>query len=337
MDIPWERSTLSRLHPVMALADLSLDEALGQQLSVTMNPAHADKLFNGSGHTFAEMLAHVDAGEPMPSFALPARLKASVRVERLDAESQNVAGILRGTDARRRNEYIVVSAHLDHLGAGEPINGDRIYNGAMDNASGVAAILEVANAIRESSVKPARSILFLAVTGEENGLIGSRYFAARPTVPRTSIVANVNTDMFLPLFPMKTLMVLGLGESDLADDIKAAAAQAGVGVQSDPEPQRNRFVRSDQYSFIKLGIPSLAMKVGYEPNSPEAAIAAKWTAERYHAPSDDLNQPIDMSAAGTYVAVVRDLAVRIANRETRPKWNNDSFFKRFALAASIRY
>jgi Zn-dependent M28 family amino/carboxypeptidase len=229
-----------------------------------------------------------------------------------------------------------VSAHLDHLGTGEPINGDRIYNGAMDNASGVAAILEVANAIRESSVKPARSILFVAVTGEENGLIGSRYFAARPTVPRTSIVANVNTDMFLPLFPLKTLMVLGLDESDLADDIKAAAAQAGVGVQSDPEPQRNRFVRSDQYSFIKLGIPALAMKVGYEPNSPEAAIAAKWTAERYHAPSDDLNQPIDMSAAGTYVAVVRDLAVRIANRETRPKWNNDSFFKRFALAASIR-
>jgi Zn-dependent M28 family amino/carboxypeptidase len=337
MDIPWARSTLARLHPVMALADLSLDEALGQQLSVTMNPAHADKLFDGSGHTFAEMLAHVDAGEPMPSFALPARLKATVRVERLDAESQNVAGILRGTDPRRRNEYIVVSAHLDHLGTGEPINGDRIYNGAMDNASGVAAILEVANAIRESSVKPARSILFVAVTGEENGLIGSRYFAARPTVPRTSIVANVNTDMFLPLFPMKTLMVLGLDESDLADDIKAAAAQAGVGVQPDPEPQRNRFVRSDQYSFIKLGIPALAMKVGYEPNSPEAAIAAKWTAERYHAPSDDLNQPIDMSAAGTYVAVVRDLAVRIANRETRPKWNNDSFFKRFALAASIRY
>jgi Zn-dependent M28 family amino/carboxypeptidase len=337
MDIPWARSTLSRTHPVMALADLSLDEALGQQLSVTMNPAHADKLFAGSGHTFAEMLAHVDAGEPVPSFALPARLKATVRVERLDAESQNVAGILRGTDPRRRNEYIVVSAHLDHLGTGEPINGDRIYNGAMDNASGVAAILEVANAIRESSVKPARSILFLAVTGEENGLLGSRYFAARPTVPRTSIVANINTDMFLPLFPMKTLMVLGLDESDLADDIKAAAAQVGVGVQADPEPQRNRFVRSDQYSFIKLGIPALAMKVGYEPNSPEAAIAAKWTAERYHAPSDDLAQPIDMSAAGTYVAVVRDLAVRIANRESRPRWNSDSFFKRFALAASMRY
>jgi hypothetical protein len=332
MDIPWERSTLARVQPVMALADLSLDEALGQQLSVTMNPARAEKLFAGSGHTFAEVLAHVDAGEPIPSFALPARLKAMVRVERLAAESQNVAGILRGSDPQKRNEYVVISAHLDHLGTGEPINGDRIYNGAMDNASGIAAILEVANALREAGAKPARSILFLAVTGEENGLLGSRYFAAHPTVPQASIVANINTDMFLPLFPMKTLMVLGLDESDLGGDVKAAATKAGVAVQADPEPQRNRFVRSDQYSFIKLGIPALAMKVGYEPNSPEAAIAAKWTNERYHAPSDDLNQPIDMSAAGMYVEVVRDLALRIANRTDRPKWNTNSFFKRFALA-----
>src|SRR5262245_41398477 len=140
--------------------------------------------------------------------------------------------------------------------------------------------------------------------------------------------------MFLPLFPMKTLIVLGLDESDLGEDIKAAAAAAGVGVQADPEPQRNRFVRSDQYSFIKAGIPALSMKVGYEPNSPEAAIAAKWTAERYHAPSDDLNQPIDMSAAGAYVEVVRNLVVRIANRSDRPRWNASSFFKRFARGDS---
>jgi Zn-dependent M28 family amino/carboxypeptidase len=228
-----------------------------------------------------------------------------------------------------------VSAHLDHLARAEPINGDRIYNGAMDNASGVAAILEVANAIRESSVKPARSILFVAVTGEENGLIGSRYFAARANraahehrgqrqhrhVPAAVSAEDADGPRPRRIRP--------------GDDIKAAAAQAGVGVQPDPEPQRNRFVRSDQYSFIKLGIPALAMKVGYEPNSPEAAIAAKWTAERYHAPSDDLNQPIDMSAAGAYVAVVRDLAVRIANRETRPKWNNDELLQ--ALRAGYQH
>jgi Zn-dependent M28 family amino/carboxypeptidase len=170
-----------------------------------------------------------------------------------------VAGILRGSDATRRNEYVAVSAHLDHLGVGEPINGDRIYNGAMDNASGIAAILEVAHTLHESGVKPARSILFVAVTSEENGLLGSRYFAAHPTVPAGSIVANINTDMFLPLFPLKTLMVLGLDESDLGRDIRATAKELGLGVQADPEPQRNRFVRSDQYSFIRAGIPALAM------------------------------------------------------------------------------
>jgi Zn-dependent M28 family amino/carboxypeptidase len=334
MDVPWARSTLARLQPSMSLADASLDESSGQHISIAVNPAHADKLFAGSGHTFAELLALVDAGKPVPSFALPARLKATTKVERAEVESQNVAGVLRGSDPKRRAEYVVVSAHLDHLGIGGAVNGDTIYNGAMDNASGIAAILEVAQSLHDAGAKPARSILFVAVTGEEKGLLGSHYFASHPTVPQSSIVANVNTDMFLPLFPMKTLMVLGLDESDLGQDIRETAKAVGVGVQADPEPQRNRFVRSDQYSFIKQGIPALAMKVGYEPNSPEAAIAAKWTAERYHAPSDDLQQPIDRSAAGKYVEVVRDLAVRIANRTDRPKWNDASFFKRFAKTAT---
>jgi Zn-dependent M28 family amino/carboxypeptidase len=295
-----------------------------------MNPAHADKLLAGTGHTFAELLALVDAGKPLPSFAIPARLKATTKVERAEVESQNVAGVLRGADPKRRDEYVVVSAHLDHVGIGGAVNGDTIYNGAMDNASGVAAILDVAESLHDKKAAPARSILFLAVTGEEKGLLGSSYFAAHPTVPRASIVADVNTDMFLPLFPLKTLMVLGLDESDLGRDVRATATALGLGVQPDPEPQRNRFVRSDQYSFIKHGIPALAMKVGYEPNSPEAATAAKWTSERYHAPSDDLDQPIDRSAAAKYVEVVKDLAVRIANRADRPRWNDNSFFKRFA-------
>ena len=334
MDIPWERSTLARLQPAMSLADPSLDEAPGQKLSLTMNPARADALFTGSGHTFAEMLALVDGGKPVPSFALPARLKATTKVERSNVESQNVAGILRGADPKLRDQHVVLSAHLDHLGIGGAINGDSLYNGAMDNASGIAALLEVAASLHEAGTKPARSILFVAVTAEEKGLLGSSYFAARPTVPQANIVANINTDMFLPLFPMKLLMVLGLDESDLGADVRATAAAVGVTVQPDPEPQRNRFVRSDQYSFIKHGIPALAMKVGYEEKSPEAAIAAKWTAERYHAPSDDLSQPIDRSAAAKYVEVVRDLAVRVANRSDRPKWNSSSFFKRFAKGAT---
>jgi Zn-dependent M28 family amino/carboxypeptidase len=334
MDIPWSRATLARLQPAMSLADAALDETSGQQLSITMNPAHAEKLFAGSGHAFAELLALVDGDKPVASFALPARLRATAVVERSDVESQNVAGILRGSDPARRDEFVAVSAHLDHLGIGGAVNGDALYNGAMDNASGIAAILEVAASLHESHARPARSILFVAVTGEENGLLGSSYFAAHPTVPRARIVANVNTDMFLPLFPLKMLMVLGLDESDLGNDIRATAKAVGVTVQADPEPQRNRFVRSDQYSFVKVGIPALAMKVGYDVNTPEAAIAAKWTAERYHAPSDDLHQPIDRSAAGKYVEVVRDLAVRIANRVDRPKWNDASFFKRFANGAT---
>ena len=330
MDVPWARATLARLQAAMSLADGSLEEASGQQVSITVNPAHADKLFAGSGHRFQEILDLVDGGQAVPSFALPARLKATTTVEQSEVTSQNVAGILRGSDPRRRDEYVVVSAHLDHLGIGGAVNGDTIYNGAMDNASGIAAILEVAAALHDSGAKPARSILFVAVTGEEKGLLGSHYFASRPTVPRANIVANVNTDMFLPLFPLKMLMVLGLDESDLGQDIRATAKELGLTVQSDPEPQRNRFVRSDQYSFIKRGIPALAMKVGYEESSPQAAIAAKWTAERYHAPSDDLQQPIDLSAAEKYVEVVRNVAVRIANRAERPKWNDTSFFKRFA-------
>jgi Zn-dependent M28 family amino/carboxypeptidase len=334
MDIPWSRATLARLQPSMSLADPALQDAPGQQFAASMNPAHADTLLAGSGHTFAELLELVDTGKPLPRFALPARVQATVGVERSEVVSQNVAGILRGSDPRRRSEYVVLSAHLDHLGVGEPINGDRIYNGAMDNASGVAAILEIAAELHEMNIRPARSLLFVAVTGEEKGELGSRYLAAHPTVPAGAIVANVNTDMFLPLFPLKTLMVLGLDESDLGADIRAVAKEAGVGVQADPEPQRNRFVRSDQYSFIKVGIPALAMKVGYEPGSPEAAIAAKWIAERYHAPSDDLNQPVDLSAGAKYVEIVRQLAVRIANRSDRPRWNETSFFKRFATGST---
>lgn len=333
VEVPWARSTLARLQPAMSLADPSFDEASGQQISIVINPAHADKVLAGSGHTFAELIALVNDGKPLPSFALPARLKATIAVERAALESDNVVGVLRGSDPKRRDEYVVLSGHLDHLGVGGAVNGDTIYNGAMDNASGIAAMIEIANSLHDTGAKPARSITFVAITGEEKGLLGSNYFASQPTVPKSGIVANINTDMFLPLFPMKSLMVLGLDESNLGQDIRETAKAMGVSVHADPMPQRNAFVRSDQYSFIKHGVPALAMQVGYEPGTPEAEIAAKWLTERYHAPSDDLQQPIDLSAAGKYVELVRDLAVRIANRSDRPTWNESSFFKRFAKEA----
>jgi len=266
LEVPWSRSTAARLLPQMSLADPALNEYAGQQLAVTMNPARAGVLFTGSEHTLPELLALDEAGRPLPRFRLPSRVKATIAVTRSEIESQNVAGILPGADPNLRDEFVVLSAHLDHVGVGEPVAGDRIYNGAMDNASGVATILEVAARLRESRQRLARSILFLAVTGEEQGELGSRYYVAHAPVPARALVANVNTDMFLPLFPLKTLMVLGLDESDLGADVRAVATEMNLAVQADPEPQRNRFIRSDQYSFVRAGIPALAMKVGYAAN-----------------------------------------------------------------------
>ncbi len=330
MDIPWERSSLARFMPAMSLADPAMDDLRGLTLGVALNPAKADKLLAGSGHAIAEILDAADANLPLPRFAIPGRLKATVAVKRADVESQNVAAILPGNDPILKDEYVVFSAHLDHIGVGKPINGDAIYNGAMDNASGVAAMLDVAAMMKDAGIKLRRSVLFVAVTGEEKGLLGSRYFAVAPTVDPKSIVADINTDMFLPLFPMKYLTVYGLDESDLGDDAAAVARSLGVSPEPDPEPKRNIFIRSDQYSFIRRGIPAIALKVGFAKGSPEEQVAKKWLTDRYHAPSDDLDQPVDKAAAGAFEALVAKLLGRVANRDVRPRWKDASFFKRFA-------
>ena len=327
-DVPWARSSANRLAPAMALADASFGDSPGQQVSVTFNAAHADVLFAGSGHTLAELLALSASRQQLPHFPLPTSIRTRVVVEKESVDSQNVVGLLRGSDATLANEFVVLSAHLDHLGVASAVNGDAIYNGAMDNASGIATLIEAASAI--VAARPKRSVLFVAVTAEEKGLLGSRFFARSPPVPRASIVADINMDMFLPLYPLRRLMVLGLDESDLGDDVRAVADAVGIGVQVDPQPLRNRFIRSDQYSFIREGVPSLAMKVGSEPGSPEAAVEAAWTKERYHAPSDDLQQPIDRAAAVGFTEVIGRLAVQVANRATRPAGKADSFFRRFA-------
>ena len=327
---PWDRSTLGRLQPAMSLADPALDDSAGQQVAIGFNPASAERLFAGSGHTFAEMVALADTRKPLPGFALPSVVRAKVTVEKTTITSDNVAAKLVGSDPALRDEYVVLSAHLDHLGVGGAVGGDRIYNGAMDNASGIASLIETAAALARSPEKPKRSILFVAVTAEEKGLLGSRYFATHPTVPAKAIVANINMDMFLPLFPMKSVMVFGLDESDLGASVRQVAASMGLGVQGDPEPLRNRFIRSDQYSFIRQGVPALALKVGYAPDSPDAATNAAWTKERYHAPSDDLQQPINRGAAVVFNDLLVRLTTVVANQPQRPRWNDTSFFKRFA-------
>lgn len=326
---PWERTAPSRLNPVMTLVDPRFNDLAGMKMSASVNPASAERLFAGSDHKFADLLALAVERKPLPKFALPSTLRARVTLESTTIESDNVAGLLPGSDATLASEHVVLTAHLDHVGVGNAVNGDRIYNGAMDNASGIATLIEVARQLSTATPRPKRSVLFVAVTGEEHGLLGSRYFAGDPTVPKPSIVANINMDMFLPLFPMKSVMVLGLDESDLGDRVREVASRSKLGVGPDLEPERNRFTRSDQYSFIRQGVPALALKVGFEPGSPEAAIDAKWTKERYHQPSDDLQQPVDLGAAVTFTRLVAALSAEVANHTARPRWKPSSFFKRF--------
>jgi Zn-dependent M28 family amino/carboxypeptidase len=329
MDTPWSRAASSRFEPFMDLADPALQESRGLKIALAINPAHADKFLDGTGHSFAEILEAANADKALPHFPLGASFRARQSVKRWQVKSENLAGIFPGSDPKLKDEIVVLSAHLDHIGVGVPVNGDSIYNGAMDNASGVASLIEIARALHESSARPKRSILFLAVTGEEKGELGSQYFAVHPTVHGKNIVADINMDMYLPLFPLKYIEVQGLGESTLGDDIRAVAEKAGVQVQADKQPERNRFIRSDQYSFIKRGVPALAFKFGWLPGTPQEKIFNDWLTTRYHAPSDDAGQPVDAEAAAEFNAILEQLAERVANAPERPHWNADSFFRRF--------
>ena len=333
MDIPWSRMSVNRTHPSMTLVGPEFNETQGENLAVIFNPAKADDLFEGSGHTFEEILKVAKDRKQLPRFPLTASIEAKARIEKTNLESANVVAKLPGSDRELKNEYVVLSAHIDHIGIGEPINGDRLYNGAMDNASGSALLLDVAASLKKSPDKLKRSILFLFVTGEEKGLLGSKYFAAHPTVDPKSMVADINVDMFLPIVPLKILTVFGLTESDLGDAAREVAQSYGVTVQPDPEPQRNLFIRSDQYNFIRRGIPALAMGVGTTPGSPEQKIVKDWLTQRYHAPSDDLNQPVDLQAAALYEEIIRGLMISVAQNPQRPQWKPDSFFHRYAQAA----
>jgi hypothetical protein len=317
--------------PSISLADPTLSETTGMAVSVSITPRGAEKFFESSGHTFAEIQQLARENKPLPRFPLSVQLRSQVALKRGTLESPNIAAMFPGT-GKLKNEYVIFSAHLDHVGVGRPVNGDNIYNGAMDNASGVASVIEVARLLKASKAKTNRSIIFLTVTAEEKGELGSRYFAARPTVPFKQIVADINLDMFLPLYPLKVIEVQGLMESTLGDAVKAAAEADGVAVEIDQEPEQNRFTRSDQYSFIRRGIPALAFKFGYEKGSPDETTRKNWVRDRYHKPSDDLTQPIDTEAAARFNRIMLRLLERVADDPARPAWREDSFFRRFATA-----
>jgi Zn-dependent M28 family amino/carboxypeptidase len=320
--------------PTIVLADRELEEQAGQQVSLSVTRRGADKLLAGSGHSFDEIAALIREKKPLPHFALTGTLRVHATLKREPLDSENVIGIYEGSDPKLKSEYVVMSAHLDHVGVGRPQNGDAIYNGAMDDASGVASVIEIARHVKASGAAPRRSIVFMTVTAEEKGELGSKYFAAHPTVPAGKIVADITLDMFLPLYPLNVIEVQGLTESSLGDAVRAAAKEQGVDVQTDREPEQNRFIRSDQYSFIRAGIPSLAFKFGYEFGSPEEKIRRDWVRDVYHKPNDDLNQKVDVDAAATFDRVIGGLLRRVADDPARPTWNDTSFFKRFAKADS---
>jgi Zn-dependent M28 family amino/carboxypeptidase len=343
MDFGWGRVASSASQPGMRLSAAAdadtvaarhpaLADEHSAMFSATFNPAQAEKLFAGTGHTFAEMLALADEQKPLPHFALGKSVMATVVVETSHVVSPNIVGELKGSDPALSKQYVLVSAHLDHLGIGAPINGKTIYSGAMDDASGVATVLETAKRLGEAKTRPKRSVLFVIFTAEEKGLLGSRYFAGHPTVPEDAIDADLNLDMFLPLFPLKKLHVQGLDESTLREDAKKVGVKHGIVIAPDPEPDRNSFVRTDQYSFVQAGVPSLAMKFGWTMGSPEYKAWRGWLAQRYHSTDDDLTQPVDLVAAAQFNRFFADLALTVADDPVRQHYLNSSFFKRFETA-----
>jgi hypothetical protein len=302
-----------------------------------LSTAALEGFFEGASASLTAVLADLRAGKPHP-LELPAHVKLRVVSRHGQLESPNVAAVLPGSDSALRQEYVVYSAHLDHLGVGPPVKGDAIYNGATDNASGTAVLLEVARAFAGLRERPRRSVLFLAVTAEEKGLLGSDYFAHYPTVPAAGLVANVNLDGALMLHPLHDVVAFGAEHSNLAAAVEQAARQLGLELSPDPMPEQVLFVRSDQYSFVRRGVPSVFIVEGFETGDPKRegrALLTEWMDTRYHTPQDDLTHPLDFEAGAAFARVNFLIGYLVANQTPRPQWNAGDFFgEKFGLAAA---
>jgi len=287
------------------------------------------QLFEGSGHSADEIFKGAKDGK-LAAFPLPVTAKIHVVTESKDLHSPNVVAKLEGSDPVLKNEYLVYTAHLDHLGIGAPIKGDAIYNGALDNASGSATILEMAQAFARMNPRPRRSILFVSVTGEEAGELGSEYFAHYPTVPKHSIVANINIDQVFLLYPLEDIIAFGAEHTSLESVIQRAAKKMGLVESPDPMPEQVVFIRSDQYSFVKQGIPAVMPSPGFKsPDGSKKAwdIAMKWMDDTYHSPQDDMNQPnLDFEAAAKFARFTFLCGYYVTQDPQRPTWNKNDFF-----------
>ena len=260
--------------------------------------------------------------------ALGIKIAARSATKNVDVKSENVVGVIEGSDSKLKDEYLVHSAHLDHVGIGKPVNGDSIYNGAHDNASGVSCLLEIAKLYTKAKLK--RSVLIVFVTSEEKGLLGSGYFATNPTVPKEKIVADINTDMPTLIAPLLSIEPLGAVHSSLMNEVKNAASFLNLDVMEDHMPDQVRFVRSDQYSFIRQGIPALHVKYGLKTTDPSVdlrKVIDDWTAAHYHKPSDEFSDAaFNFDAAVTYVKLNFLIGWQVANTTARPSWNKGDFF-----------
>ncbi|MFL5298086.1 MAG: M28 family peptidase [Phenylobacterium sp.] len=284
----------------------------------TLSAAAFKALLSGSSHDADAILAAGGAKRPLASFDLAARLEAKFHVTRRDYTARNVITLLPGRDPALKSEILVLSAHLDGYGYGEPVDGDALYNGALDDAAYVGTLIRFAENHRGQPLR--RSVLFLVTTGEEKGLLGAHWFVDHPTVPKAAIVADLNLDQLRPLFPLKILTELGVDDSTLGGDAKAIAASMGVRIQPDPEPERGLMQRADHWPFIQAGIPATGFIFGYEPGTEAERRYREWYQVRYHRPQDDLTQPMDFQAAGDFNRFFYKLAERVADAPEKPRF-----------------
>ncbi|MDX5421675.1 MAG: M20/M25/M40 family metallo-hydrolase [Hymenobacteraceae bacterium] len=293
-----------------------------------INAATFEQILKGTGIDVSKIGEQLKQGKPA-STPLSYTLRTSYTSNYNDFESHNVVGKITGSDPELQNEYVVHSAHLDHVGVGRAVNGDSIYNGAHDNASGVASVLEIAKIYSRLKEKPKRSVLFVMVTAEEMGLLGSAYFARYPTVPVEQIVANINTDMPTIIAPLLSVVGLGANHSTLENEVANAAQYLGLTVEEDPEPEQMRFIRSDQYSFVMQGIPALHIKYGNKTKDGQNNLnkqVEQWRAVHYHKPQDNFNNTFDYNAGKKYVQLNFLISYQVANATERPNWKTGDFF-----------
>ncbi|MGE0813378.1 MAG: M28 family metallopeptidase [Vicinamibacterales bacterium] len=295
--------------------------------SASLNHSGVEALFAGATQSPAEVFAAAAKSVPQ-AFDLATRVSIATRSTHTDVESANAVARLEGSDPALKNEHVVYVAHVDHFGRGVAMNGDDIYNGAHDNASGVAIVLEVARAYAMLPTPPRRSVLFLFVTAEERGLLGSDYFARHPTVPADSIVADLTLDMPFLFHPLLDIVPYGAQHSSLVTPVTRAAQHLGIAIGTDPIPEQVLFIRSDHFSFVRQGVPSLFIKSGFATGDSRdgAAINAGYRRDVYHKPNDDMSQAFDFEAGANHARVNFLTGWQVAQETARPAWNPGDFF-----------